>query len=185
MPSTLIALSLCIKAAAQPAGARSYLSTSLYITLPLALVFALAVLFAGLWLGDWRTAAAAALALTAWQVQETFRRGLIAQLRYAACIAGDTLTYIGQAVVVGWLMRSGRLSIAAVFLSLAIMATLGAAVQAALSGVQRTSRAALREDAVQFWRLGRCMLTGGAALNRGNQVFPRTPAAAFGPVQAA
>ncbi len=181
----LVAVPMCIKAAAEPSQTRPYVSASAWFTLALAPVFGLVLLIVSWRLGDWRIGATAALALTAWLLQETFRRGLIARLRYTSCIAGDALTYLGQAGAVLWLMRSGRLSIPAVFLSFAVMASLGAVVQAMLTGIQRVARSTLREYGRQFWSLGRWMLSAGTALNLGNQIFPWTLAAAFGAAAAA
>jgi O-antigen/teichoic acid export membrane protein len=183
--SALIAIPMCIKAAAAPQETRKYVSASVWFTLAMSPIFGAVVLFAALRLDDWRIGATAALALAAWLLQETFRRGLIARLRYTSCIAGDALTYIGQAGAVYYLLRTDSFTVPRVFLTLALMASLGAMVQAALVGMERLAHGALREYARQFWALGGWMLTGGAAHNLCNQIFPWTLAAAFGAAAAA
>lgn len=63
------------------------------------------------------------------QIQQATRRAHLANLELSEAIAGDLLTYFGQAVVVGVLARAGDLSLAAVLYCMAAAAALGAAVQ--------------------------------------------------------
>src|SRR5687768_9777884 len=45
---------------------------------------------------DWTIGVWAALAVVVWQVQETARRGLMAELRFRAAMVGDAIRYIGH-----------------------------------------------------------------------------------------
>jgi membrane protein implicated in regulation of membrane protease activity len=45
-------------------------------------------------------AAAAVLATLLWQVQETLRRALMAELRFSAAVWGDAISYLGQAAII-------------------------------------------------------------------------------------
>lgn len=71
----------------------------------------------------------ALLVLTAWQIQETMRRSLHALQRYRASIAGDSLAYLGQALILGGAACYGRLSIRGVFLIMAISSMVAFFVQ--------------------------------------------------------
>lgn len=104
----------------------------LILALGLALLLA-AVLTGAAWaLGAPRVAAWAVAAHLAWQVQETVRRALLAQLRPRDAVTGDTLSYLGQAAVIGALAMLGTLSLEAAFAAMAGTSALAAATQLAL-----------------------------------------------------
>ena len=69
--------------------------------------------------------------MTAWQLQETFRRALIARMRYSASVWGDALFYMGQAAAVGALTYFHRLSLTAVFLTMIATSLAKSAMRAA------------------------------------------------------
>src|SRR5216684_4306015 len=113
---SLVALPMCIKAAADAPATRRYASASALLTVAIQPLFAIVLVAVAAHL-SLLMGVAAALALAAWHLQENFRRALIARLRYGACIAGDAAMYLGQAGAVAWLVRSSRLSLTAVFLT--------------------------------------------------------------------
>ncbi len=47
----------------------------------------------------------------AWQVQETMRRCLLANFRYRAAVAGDAVSYLGQALLIGLLAWTAELTL--------------------------------------------------------------------------
>ena len=103
-------------------------------------------------------AAVAAVAMVAWQLQETLRRGLIAQMRLADCLWGDAISYLGQAVGVYLLHRLGLLTLHTAFVVVGVTSVLAMGVQAAQVGFARFSLADLASLAASHWRLGRWAL---------------------------
>lgn len=109
----------------------------------------------------------ATLALLAWQLQETTRRALFAQLRHRTAIAGDALSYLGQAGAVGALGFAGALTLPRLFVAMAVTSALGALVQMLqLARISRSSPDSLGA-AFDILRSGRPTLSSnilGAAI---------------------
>jgi len=92
---------LSVHTAAAPAGNQLQpVRVAALLTLPCALPF-LPVLGAGLWsIGHLPLLAAASFALLAWQMQEAFRRSLIARNRYGSAFLLDGVRYLGPLAAV-------------------------------------------------------------------------------------
>src|SRR6202171_92241 len=98
------------------------------------------------------------VALLAWQLQETTRRGLMAHLRHSAAIFGDIVSYLGQSVVLFILAATGHLSLAGAFATIAITSMLAGIVQAVHLGLALPR---VRETVVlipTYWRIGKWAL---------------------------
>lgn len=73
-------------------------------------------------------------AMLAWQLQDLFRRALMAQQRYAAPILGDILRYLGQAGLVFFLIKPES-GFNLIFLLIIVPSFLGGAVQLLQNGL--------------------------------------------------
>jgi O-antigen/teichoic acid export membrane protein len=102
----------------------------------------------------------AAVAMGAWQIQETLRRALMAHLRFRAAVIGDCITYVGQFLCVALLAWRGSLSLITTFQAIALATGVGALVHAALVGLANASWRELRAFAHDCWRLGAWILLG-------------------------
>jgi O-antigen/teichoic acid export membrane protein len=100
----------------------------------------------------------AVVALLMWLVQETLRRVLMADLRHRDALAGDAVSYLGQAAVVWLLARAGMLTLESALAAVAATSAAGALVQAFQVGLRRFPRSALAPAARAFWRQGRWLL---------------------------
>ncbi len=69
-------------------------------------------------------------ALLFWQIQETLRRTLMARLHHHRAMFGDAVSYIGQALVVGLLIFSGKLTVEYAFGIIATTSAIAALIQA-------------------------------------------------------
>ncbi|GLS44746.1 lipopolysaccharide biosynthesis protein [Methylobacterium brachythecii] len=101
----------------------------------------------------------------AWQVQETFRRCLFAELRFAAAVPGEIISYLGQILILLWLYRQDGLTLASALYAMAATSGLAAILQAFQSGLISRCRADLdlRNIAGSFFALGRWSLAGNLA----------------------
>ncbi|GJD80546.1 hypothetical protein [Methylobacterium gregans] len=155
--SSLVFYPLSVRAAAAgPEGGAALMRASLdllgLLFLPAGAAIALAALAAGR--ADLILPALAYFLL--WQTQEAFRRYLFAELRFAAAIPGDAVSYLGQVALVLWLARDGHLTLGGALCAMALTSGLGALLQAGRAGLGRGGRAAPRLPAIlgDFWRLG-------------------------------
>jgi O-antigen/teichoic acid export membrane protein len=98
--------------------------------------------------------------MTIFQIQETLRRAMIAQIRYRAVIWGDAISYLGQAIVVVALAMNGMLSLISAFQAFAATSALAAIVQALQVRPQLTPM----QEGIQFarknWDFTRWVLYG-------------------------
>jgi O-antigen/teichoic acid export membrane protein len=106
----------------------------------------------------WPTAICAIFALFMWQVQETTRRGLMADMRFRSLLWGDTVSYLGQAVVVFLLGRSHGLTAGTAFLAMGGTSLIAACMQAVQLKVARANAGETIAQALASWRIGRWTL---------------------------
>jgi O-antigen/teichoic acid export membrane protein len=117
-----------------------------------------ATIISTLGVGAWAAAAA-----VTWQIQETTRRALMAELRFRDAIVGDAIRYLGHVGAVALLARTSAFTLSGVFMLMTAASLLGAAVQA----FQLRLRVPGVEEIVRFareaWVLGRWVLAGNAS----------------------
>jgi O-antigen/teichoic acid export membrane protein len=119
-------------------------------------------------LRDWGIAITAVAALLLWQLQETLRRGLMSDLRFADAVAGDAVSYLGQAALIFLLAWAHALNLNRAFLVMAVTSAAGIVIQALQIGLKPIRFWQLKLVARDFWRLGRwTMLTNGSGLITG------------------
>jgi O-antigen/teichoic acid export membrane protein len=117
-------------------------------------------------------AIAAIAAIFLWQLQETLRRGLIADLRYADAVWGDAVSYLGQAAFIFLLGRMGVLSLNLAFFVMAVTSAAAIGVQGMQIGLKRIRPSEIRSIARDFWKLGRwTLLTNGGMVITGLGYF--------------
>ena len=132
-----------------------------------------AIVAAGLYaFGRPDIAAAAALYLLLWQLQDVLRRSLLAELRYQAATLGDGITYVGAAGAVALLSSYHSLSLVTALFVMAGMCGLAIVVQTIqrlpiFLGI-REPQATLRT----FWMHGKWAFANGVILIATIQMFP-------------
>src|SRR5215831_7375886 len=100
----LVAYPLSVSgASATPDSLRKIISSSLLITVGLAIALSLIAGGVGFTFGGARLAGWVMIALVCWQLQETLRRGLMAHLLHQNAIWGDTISYLGQSGILWYL----------------------------------------------------------------------------------
>jgi hypothetical protein len=155
-------------ASAGPARLRRLVLRGLGFTLLLAPVLALAVAAACWRLEQPTLLPWAVLAMALWQVQETLRRTLIAQLRHRSAIPGDAVSFLGQALFVYLLVRAGG----------------PVTPDLVLAGVAGTSGLAALIQLAQVWHQTRDR-AGGATASGGPATADGLPAPGTSPTIAA
>jgi O-antigen/teichoic acid export membrane protein len=93
---------------------------SIVLTLLLLIPESIAVSVACFSLGQGALVPWAIAALGFWQLQETVRRALMARLEHRRAIAGDLISYLGQALAIFLIVRHGSISITMVYALIAI-----------------------------------------------------------------
>jgi O-antigen/teichoic acid export membrane protein len=93
-------------------------------------------------------------ALVMWQIQETVRRALLAQMRFRAALPADVISYLGQSGCVWALWRTQHLTVASVYWTVAVTSALAWAIQAIQLGLKLPSRPELQAAVCGAWSLG-------------------------------
>ena len=105
----------------------------------------------------------AALAAVTWQIQETTRRALMAELRFRDAIWGDAVRYLGHVGAVWALAGTGYFSLEGVFALMAAASALGAVVQIVQLKLKIGPAGEVLAFAREAWALGRWVLAGNAS----------------------
>jgi Na+-driven multidrug efflux pump len=108
-------------------------------------------------------ALSAVAALLMWQIQETLRRGLTADMRFRDALWGDAISYLGQAVLIIALARINQLTLMRALLIMAGTSAAATMIQAMQIGLVRIKIREINEIAADFWKLGRWMLLTNAS----------------------
>lgn len=162
--SALIAYGLSLQGAAgTDAELRPLAGGSLVLTLGLGTVLGLAtglvaILFHRAWLLPWIL-----LALLFWQLQETTRRALMSRLRHRDAIWGDAVSYLGQAVCVGYLFAGHRLTLASAFGAMAATSATALLVQVVQLRLAPVNFSGALRLLPRFWGVGRWALLANVA----------------------
>lgn len=135
------------------------LGISFSLGLVLSLVLgAVAACVGGLWLAFWAVAA-----MIVWQTQETLRRAMLGRLEHHRAVAGDAISYLGQAVAIFIITRHHSLSLETAFGLIAASSGIGAVLQAIQLGVLRHQSRPIAQIAPEatvkhHWEMGRWVL---------------------------
>ena len=126
-----------------------------------------------------------ALALLAWQLQETLRRSLMVHLQHHSAIGGDVISYLGQAAILWYLAARAHLTLPAVFATIAATSLLAAVIQAWQIGVTSPRFRGLWKTLSVHWQMGKWAICALVTDNGTILVVPWTLAVLHGPEQAA
>ncbi len=159
----LIVYPMTVRGAAnRTRGARTYATASVLFTLALlpllgtAMGFSAVLAARGSNAGGWVAVGfSAAIAMLLWQLQDTLRRILFADLRPAASIPGDAVSYLGQLAILAMLWKLNRLTLPATLITIGATSAAAAVIQALQIGLTAISWKELRGFAADFWKLGR------------------------------
>jgi O-antigen/teichoic acid export membrane protein len=137
---------------------------SICFTLIFAFPLGLVVFGAALFLKKPGITAWVIFALVCWQLQETLRRGLMAHLRHAEAIWGDTLSYLGQAGMIWFYLRAGHSSLATIFGILGVTSLLASTVQIRQLHLRLAWEKDLLAHARGSWRVSRWAVLANTAV---------------------
>jgi len=110
---------------------------------------------------------AAVCCFLTWQLHEGLRRCMLSMLWHRGATVGDAVSYIGQALLVFGLARSGNLTLEFVLFSMAATSLAGAGVQATRLGLRRARQMGLRRTAADYWSIGGFWSLGAGFLLQG------------------
>jgi O-antigen/teichoic acid export membrane protein len=159
MQSSLVNYPLTVRGTtADDARLRKLASACLLFTLLLAPIAMLGMSIATDLLGRLQFAPWAIFAILAWQAQETTRRTLLCQFKYATALPGDTIAYFLQAVCMFVLAGRGELTLSTAFAAMGITSVLGCLLQCFQIGLAWVKVAELKTLAKDFWTFGRWSL---------------------------
>lgn len=105
----------------------------------------------------------AALAAILWQLQETVRRALMAELRFRAAIVGDSIRYIGHVVAMAIISHWYHLSLEITFQTMAVASAVALIVQGLQVGIRFPVLSSVMDFGRESWKLGRWVLAGNAS----------------------
>ncbi len=152
-----IAYPLCVRGARARAEqfrritSFALMATTLLIWMPLAPVLSIV----GVYLNRSTIILAAVSAMLFWQLQNTLRAGLIARLEQRKALAGDAISYIGQAVLLGLICIRTKPSLSVIFWVVAFTSLIALAVQIRQMRPALPPSRTLRPLGHEFWLLGR------------------------------
>jgi O-antigen/teichoic acid export membrane protein len=185
LQSSLIAHPMLVISASEKRRARGLAAAGLRATVAMILPFGGVILFASVLLHRPGLALWIVPALLAWQLQEALRRALMARRRYRDCIWGDSISYIGQAILVASLAAAGLLTLPAVFACMTGSSLLAAGIQflqVRPGGLSSNEFAGAIGD---FWKIGRWIANQNVVAAVVTTALPWYMAWLHGPVGAA
>ena len=100
----------------------------------------------------------AIITLCLWQFQETIRRVFMARLRHRVAALGDSISYLGQAVIIWACASHWGLSVNGALMIMAVTSVAAGLVQIIQHGVRWIGLAEIRHLAGVHWELGRWIL---------------------------
>lgn len=168
-----VTYTICIRGAQAQERVLSRVATGgVAATLAITLVNIVALFLASSYVGHRELLVFVIAASMCWQVQECLRTVFVSQQRFDRALAGDALSYLGQAVLIGGLCFVGHVTLVQIFL--VIMATsLSAAL---LQGVQVRPAMISWEWLMTFgrdvWALGRWSVLAKLVAFFGAQAIP-------------
>ena len=142
-------------ASGPPSRTKLHFTVALILTALLAPISALVVLPAAASLHRLETGMLALIYVLAWQLQDTSRRALVSGFRYKDALWGDVISYLGQALLVGFLFLSKHASLNRAFTLMAITSLVAVALQSWQVQLTPITWNELRNCGLQFWKLGK------------------------------
>ena len=178
---SLISYPLSVRLGAAPRGEHGrLLANTVLLAAALAPVLALVLVFGIVLLGGDDILFAAVACYLSWQAQETTRRCLLADFRYRAAVAGDTISFIGQAVLIGVLSWMDLLTLVSALWAMSATFLAGALVHASKLQFARPRLADAKILASDYISLGKWSLLNYEIVLARVQLFSWTLAATGG-----
>jgi O-antigen/teichoic acid export membrane protein len=156
-------------------------STTVALVVALSIPLCLVIGAALFWAGRTELITPALATFMAWQIQESMRRGLLAEFRHGAAVVGDTTAYQGHMVGVAILSLTGHLTLANVLMVMATTYSIAAVIQAFQNGFAIRHITKFRKTANEFWSVGSWSLTNHVVSWLRVQSIPWMLAATNGP----
>jgi len=170
---SLIVYPLMVRASSpDEVKAQQFVTGALVLTIICAIPLGLVLLAASTFINRPYIGLWASVALLCWQVQETTRRALMARLAYRKALAGDAISYLGQAAVVWFLARKAMLTPESCFVVIALTCLCAAIVQAGLLRLRIPARWEVAKLGRQFWSTGHWVLWSSLSMNVSLQAVP-------------
>ncbi|HYW72257.1 MAG TPA: hypothetical protein VE961_14570 [Pyrinomonadaceae bacterium] len=186
LPYSLINYPLSVRMAARDEiGQSSLVKASLVLTALLAVPQILILVTASFLVAHIGLGLSAGFCLLVWQLQETTRRALMAQLAFGTAMCTDAISYLGQAVLIWCCARAGRLSPQIAFAVVGLTCVLAAFAQLCFLRGLRRGKLELKQHARSFWVTGRWVLGSDILANFNVQAGPWALFILGGPAQAA
>ena len=132
--------------------------TCVILTLLIAIPLGLALAAYGMFIGAASVAIWAVLGQTFWQCQETLRRTLLARRNYSRAILGDCVSYLGQVIIIGFLVMGNRSDVPRAFMAMAATSLIAAVIQGFQIGLLPSAPKAALEMGKSFWFVGRWVM---------------------------
>ena len=182
----LLIYPLSMRVAASPGERDAGLTSSTLVMVAASnVVLALVLAAAAIVLGRADLTWAAVVFSVLWQVQDSLRRGLMAEFRHRAALIGDALTYLGQAALVLILARRGEITLVSALLAIASASAIGAALQLWQLGLPRPDLGGLGALLGSYWSSGRWAVVSALLTHVRTQIFPWILGIAHGPAATA
>jgi O-antigen/teichoic acid export membrane protein len=186
LPASLVNYPMSVRLASHDdSEASRLLSAGLALTALLTLPQVLILFTASFLIANSTLALTASIALMLWQLQETMRRALMAQLAFRTAVYTDAISYLGQAALCWLLARNGNLSPQAGFGVIGITCGLAGIVQLWLIRIPLNLRIDIRHYANTFWATSRWILGSNLIATFSLQAVPWTLFFLRGPAEAA
>ncbi|HMB96025.1 MAG TPA: hypothetical protein VKK61_08305 [Tepidisphaeraceae bacterium] len=114
-------------------------------------------------LNNWYIVFPGIAAMLLWQLQETMRRGLMSDLRFADTLIGDFISYPGQAIIIFCLAHYTTVTLDRAFLIIGATSALATCIQGWQIGLKPVELHMLKSVGIEFWRLGRWMVLSASS----------------------
>ena len=128
------------------------------LTLIFAVPMGIALAVYSVFIGAASVAVWAVLGQTFWQCQETLRRALLARRSYSRALVGDCVSYIGQVVILGFLIFGHQADVSRAFMIMAATSIAAALIQ----GFQLRAMPPIPRKILNlgrsFWKTGRWVM---------------------------
>jgi O-antigen/teichoic acid export membrane protein len=128
---------------------------------------------------------AAVACYLSWQAQETMRRCLLADFRYRSAVAGDAVSFFGQAVLIAVLAQMDALTLVSALYAMSATFLIGALVHASKLRFARANFVKAVALARDYFAIGKWSLVYYEMLIMRLQLFPWALAATAGTVATA
>lgn len=120
-----------------------------------------------------------------WQLQEAARRGLLADLRHREATIGDSITYLGQPLLISVFAAAGTFDLKLALLLMTIVCACGMAMHLTRLRLTRPALAETSTILASFWLIGRWQVSINAILFLNVRLYPWALAYAEGTAAAA